>query len=145
MKVWNLVQIFLIIVLVVFSINMLTQKIIPDNTEKENFENNKEQFKDLLYDLNKAVNNLKEATDKIDKFNQHSDMTEDMDYMDEEQPKKIKKIKKKIIKKHKKIKETYDEDDEDDEEDDNKNHMEKFSSYSGISSKFGGDYLLLDN
>ena len=43
----------------------------------------------------------------------------------------------------KRVKETYDEDDV--EDDDDMNYMEKFTSYSGMSSKFGGDYLLLDN
>jgi hypothetical protein len=47
----------------------------------------------------------------------------------------------------KRVKETYDDDDDDDdvEDDDDMNYMEKFTSYSGMSSKFGGDYLLLDN
>ena len=84
MKVWSLVQIFLIIVLVIFSVSMLTQKMIPDNTEKENFQDNKEEFKNLLDDLNKAVDNLKDATDKIDKFNEHNDVSEDTDSIDEE-------------------------------------------------------------
>lgn len=145
MKVWSVVQIILIIILAVFSVNMLTQKFIPnEDKEKENFEDNKEEFSDLIKKLENSVKKLENAADKIDRFNEGNNMNsedvdddvdvDDEDEVDDEEEFKSNKKSKKMNKKSKKSKKPVDDED---------NYMEKFTSYSGMSSKFGGDYLLL--
>jgi len=125
---------WIIIAVVIFVLlSFVNNKMLSNLDEKENFENEKaEKFSEITL-------KLEEAADKI---------TKAVDTFANKKSKKAKKPKKE---------EYEDEEDEMEDEEDyeekpkkkngkkngKKSLVEKYANYSGVSSSFGGDYLLL--
>tara|TARA_B100000902_G_C27257519_1_gene888735 strand:+ start:598 stop:1023 length:426 start_codon:yes stop_codon:yes gene_type:complete len=141
MNFYSVIQIILVGILLFLSINYLSTTFLKKEKFTEKVEENEE--------ITGIVEKLTEVTDKLtdvvntlsnEEYTNNEDEDDDNDDDVEELPKeefkkkKSKKPKKKIAKFTQK-----------EEEEDNVN-TEKFTSYvNGMSSQFGGDYLLLDN
>ena len=139
MKVWSVVQIFLIIILLFFAVNMITQKMMPNITtdlnKTEKFENELNTLDEIVQRLENVAEKFEEKIQNKDRINNDSvndnEDNENEDYENEE--------------------ENSDNESDDDTSDVNRKEKytrpkrEKFTSYSGMPSKFGGDYLLLND
>jgi len=133
---------WIIIAVVIFVLlSFVNNKMLSNLDEKENFENEKaEKFSEITLKLEEAADKITKAVDtfankkskkakkpkKEEYEDEEDEMEDDMEDEMEDEEDYEEKPKKKNGKKNGK-----------------KSLVEKYANYSGVSSSFGGDYLLL--